>query len=157
MSVVRGRPPGLAGGMSGSIRRGWSSLSAWPDPKSPTSQNPQPECDLQASTSRPPSRRAPGTPPPQPPSPRQANPRTLSKRVLSLQSSTKATYRGIIERFRAKHGDKAVRNLKPEHVEKIITGRAGTPAAANNLLRILHVLMQHAIKRHYRTDDPTLA
>src|SRR5215217_4286038 len=83
MSVVRGRPPGLAGGMSGSIRRGWSSLSAWPDPKSPTSQNPQPECDLQASTSRPPSRRAPGTPPPQPPSPRQANPRTLSKRVLS--------------------------------------------------------------------------
>src|SRR5918995_4764670 len=36
MSVVRGRPPGLAGGMSGSIKRYWSSLSAWPDPKSPT-------------------------------------------------------------------------------------------------------------------------
>src|SRR5689334_6423675 len=36
MSVVRGRPPGLAGGMSGSIKRYWSSLRAWPDPKSPT-------------------------------------------------------------------------------------------------------------------------
>src|SRR5215218_7410858 len=37
MSVVRGRPPGLAGGMSGSNSRNWSSVSAWPDPKSPTS------------------------------------------------------------------------------------------------------------------------
>src|SRR5829696_1339623 len=37
MSVVRGRPPGLAGGMNGSSSRYWSSLSAWPDPKSPTS------------------------------------------------------------------------------------------------------------------------
>src|SRR5215218_9842590 len=37
MSVVRGRPPGLAGGMNGSSSRYGSSLSAWPDPKSPTS------------------------------------------------------------------------------------------------------------------------
>src|SRR4029079_4148958 len=37
MSAVRGRPPRLAGGMSGSNRRNWSSLSAWPEPKSPTS------------------------------------------------------------------------------------------------------------------------
>src|SRR5215217_5447820 len=37
MSVVRGRPPGLAGGMNSSSSRYWSSLSAWPDPKSPTS------------------------------------------------------------------------------------------------------------------------
>src|SRR3954470_8242652 len=37
MFVVRGRPPGLAGGMSGASRRNWSSVSAWPEPKSPTS------------------------------------------------------------------------------------------------------------------------
>src|SRR5215213_8828104 len=37
MSVVRGRPPGLAGGRSGSNRRNWSSVRAWPEPKSPTS------------------------------------------------------------------------------------------------------------------------
>src|SRR6476646_9217814 len=36
MSVVRGRPPGLGRGIIGSIRRYWSSLSAWPAPKSPT-------------------------------------------------------------------------------------------------------------------------
>ena len=38
MSVVRGRPPGLAGGISGSSSRNWSSVSAWPAPKSPTSK-----------------------------------------------------------------------------------------------------------------------
>src|SRR5512144_3229805 len=36
MSVVRGRPPGFGGGISGSRRRNWSSLRAWPLPKSPT-------------------------------------------------------------------------------------------------------------------------
>src|SRR6478609_6165341 len=36
MSVVRGRPPGLGRGIIGSIRRYWSSLSAWPAPKPPT-------------------------------------------------------------------------------------------------------------------------
>ncbi len=38
MSVVRGRPPGLAGGISGASSRNWSSASAWPDPESPTSK-----------------------------------------------------------------------------------------------------------------------
>src|ERR1700759_4653162 len=37
MFVVRERPPGLAGGVSGSNRRNWSSVKAWPEPKSPTS------------------------------------------------------------------------------------------------------------------------
>ncbi len=37
MSVLRGRPPDLAGGISGSKKRNWSSVSAWPEPKPPTS------------------------------------------------------------------------------------------------------------------------
>src|SRR3954467_10024523 len=37
MSVVRGRPPGLGGGISGASSAYWSSLRAWPAPKSPTS------------------------------------------------------------------------------------------------------------------------
>jgi hypothetical protein len=36
MSVVRGRPPGLAGGISGVSRAYCSSLRACPAPKSPT-------------------------------------------------------------------------------------------------------------------------
>jgi hypothetical protein len=37
MSVVRGRPPGLAGGISGASKAYCSSLKACPAPKSPTS------------------------------------------------------------------------------------------------------------------------
>src|SRR3954467_10021241 len=37
MSVVRGRPPGLAGGVIGASRTYCSSLTACPAPKSPTS------------------------------------------------------------------------------------------------------------------------
>src|SRR5215218_4921380 len=37
MSVVRGRPPGLAGGIIGTSRAYCSSLRACPAPKSPTS------------------------------------------------------------------------------------------------------------------------
>jgi hypothetical protein len=36
MSVVRGRPPDLAGGIIGSSRANCSSLRAWPAPRSPT-------------------------------------------------------------------------------------------------------------------------
>src|SRR4028118_929698 len=35
MSVVRGRPPGLAGGLRAASRRGWSSLNARPAPEGP--------------------------------------------------------------------------------------------------------------------------
>jgi hypothetical protein len=36
MSVVRGRPSDLAGRVSGASRAYYSSLRAWPAPKSPT-------------------------------------------------------------------------------------------------------------------------
>src|SRR3954451_25027311 len=36
MSVLRGRPPGLAGGVRGTSKAYCSSLKAWPAPKSPT-------------------------------------------------------------------------------------------------------------------------
>lgn len=49
--------------------------------------------------------------------------------------STKTTYRGIIERFRADHGDKGVAKMERQHVWKIIGAKAETPAAANTLPR----------------------
>src|SRR5215207_5312713 len=79
MSVVRGRPPGLAGGMNGSSSRYWSSLSAWPDPKSPTSTR---SSSVHIEASQPES--PPRTPSPQSPSPRQADQHTLSKQALRL-------------------------------------------------------------------------
>lgn len=72
-----------------------------------------------------------------------------------MADSTKTTYRGILERFRVGHGDKGVAHLKKGHVQVIITGMTDTPAAAANLLRMIHLLMRHAIDLGWRGDDPT--
>lgn len=72
-----------------------------------------------------------------------------------LAASTKATYRGIIERFRAEHGHKRVAHMERRHVQKIIGERADTPAAAANMLRMIHLLMRHAIELGWRGDDPS--
>ncbi|MBB4120205.1 tyrosine-type recombinase/integrase [Martelella radicis] len=78
-----------------------------------------------------------------------------SSDFTALSDSTKATYRGIIERFRVEHGDKRVAHLQRKHVQRIVSERAATPAAANNMLRMIHVLMRHAVDIGWRNDDPT--
>lgn len=72
-----------------------------------------------------------------------------------LSDSTKATYRGIIERFRAEHGDKRVAHMERRHLQKLVSDKAETPAAANNMLRMVHLLMRHAVELGWRGDDPT--
>ncbi|MCO8146916.1 hypothetical protein NHN26_17105 [Rhodovulum tesquicola] len=74
---------------------------------------------------------------------------------VGLGASTKTTYRGIIERFRTEHGDKRVAHMQRKHVQKIISDKAATPAAANNMLRMIHLLMRHAVELGWRGDDPT--
>lgn len=74
----------------------------------------------------------------------------------SLAESTKATYRGILESFRAQHGDKRIVMLERRHIELMISNRARTPAAANNLLRMIRLLMQFAVVNGLRRDDPTV-
>ncbi|WP_414833606.1 tyrosine-type recombinase/integrase [Afifella sp. YEN Y35] len=73
-----------------------------------------------------------------------------------LAPSTQATYRGIIERFRAEHGDKSVAALERRHVKAMIDKKAATPAAANNFLRMVRLLMRYAIDLEWRRDDPTI-
>jgi integrase len=75
---------------------------------------------------------------------------------LQLGDQTKTTYRGIVERFRAQHGEKRVSKLESQHIRTIIAKRVETPAAANNLLRILRLLMRHAVETGMRRDDPTI-
>ena len=72
-----------------------------------------------------------------------------------LSDSTKATYRGIIERFRADHGHRLVKEMQRDHVQKIVAKKSDTPAAANNMLRMIHLLMRHAVESGWRRDDPT--
>lgn len=74
-----------------------------------------------------------------------------------LRPATKSTYRNIIERFRAEHGDKRLSGLERRHIKAIIGARAGTPSAANHLLAMLRVLMRFAVDAGLRRDDPTYA
>lgn len=79
-----------------------------------------------------------------------------SGHFAGLRSTTKSTYRGIAERFRAEHGDKPVALMEPRHIRKIIASKADTPNAANNLLNILRMLMRHAIEEDWIVSDPTI-
>lgn len=70
--------------------------------------------------------------------------------------STQTTYRGICEKIRRDHGDRMVKDLRRQHVKAIIGKMSATPAAANNYLRMLRILMRHAIDIEWIQRDPTL-
>ena len=72
-----------------------------------------------------------------------------------LASSTQTTYRGILERFRSEHGDKPVALLQRENVRTILAKKAATPHAANNLRKLIRLLMRFAVEEGWRRDDPT--
>jgi len=77
---------------------------------------------------------------------------------LALAPSTRRTYRNILERLRTEYGDGPVAGLKAKHVRTIIERKAagGTPHAANNLLKVLRVVLRYAVDLGWRDDDPTL-
>jgi integrase len=74
-----------------------------------------------------------------------------------MKPSSKKTYSGIIERFRAKNGSKDVRNVTAGSIEKKLGAMLETPAAANNLRKALARLHRHAIKLDWRKDNPVAA
>src|SRR5262245_19328755 len=77
-----------------------------------------------------------------------------STKFLRTKQSSQRVTRGILDRFRAEHGHRRVDQMQQQDVDRLIGEKAGTPAAANNLLKKLRVLMKFAIPR-YRKDDPT--
>jgi integrase len=68
-----------------------------------------------------------------------------SPEFRGLKPSTQAMRRNIIERFRNEHGDKPVARLGRAHITDIIGAKASTPEAANNLLKVLRVLLNYAV------------
>jgi integrase len=73
----------------------------------------------------------------------------------TTRPSTQYTYRNIIDRLCAEHGDKRVALLQRDHVVKLLASRANTPRTANALRQSLRALMQHAVEVGLRADDPT--
>ena len=67
---------------------------------------------------------------------------------------TQQTDRNILEAFRAKHGNKRIALLQEQHIEVMLGEKAGTPSAQRNLLRILRVLLDVAVRLKMRRDNP---
>ncbi|MER9032433.1 tyrosine-type recombinase/integrase [Mesorhizobium sp. M0674] len=72
----------------------------------------------------------------------------------SLAKSTQAVYRGVLDRFVAKHGDGPIAGMKSKHINSIIDGMASTPSAAFNFRKRLSAVMDYAIGAGMRTDNP---
>jgi integrase len=62
-----------------------------------------------------------------------------------LKASTQAMRRGIIEAFRKQHGTKPLRGLTRQHINSIVGAKSATPAGANNLLKVLKVILAFAV------------
>ncbi len=68
-----------------------------------------------------------------------------SPEFLGLKPSTQTTYRGILERFRAEHGHRLVHQMTRDKVKVVLGKMSATPSAANNLKRLLAMLMDFAV------------
>lgn len=75
---------------------------------------------------------------------------------VNLKPITKSTYRNEMERLRREHGDKPVKQLDRRGVMKLMSDRADRPGAANQVLKMIRILIGFAIMTEIRTDDPTL-
>jgi integrase len=73
-----------------------------------------------------------------------------------LSDATRQTYHGILERFRAEYGERPVALLEEQHITAILDKKADTPAAANNLRRMLRAIMKLARKRKMIKVNPMI-
>lgn len=62
-----------------------------------------------------------------------------------LKPSTQAVRRNILERFRVGYGDLPVKGLTRSVLDKIVGDRSNTPMAANNLIKVIGYLLDHAV------------
>jgi integrase len=60
----------------------------------------------------------------------------------------------VLEKFRVLHGKKRVGLLTAAHLKAIVGDMADRPGAANNLLKVLRVLLRHAIDMGIIHDNP---
>ena len=74
-----------------------------------------------------------------------------------LSPQSQRTYRHILHHFVDEHGHRLVAEMQAKHVAKILADKAGTPAAANKLRKLLSLLMRVAILEGWRKDNPCVA
>jgi integrase len=76
---------------------------------------------------------------------------------LSLRNTTKVGYASRIEMLRTKHGHRSVKGLTRQRiVSGILQPYADRPGAALSILKMLRVLIRHAIDIGWLDNDPSL-
>lgn len=80
-----------------------------------------------------------------------------SKTWGDIKPTTRETYRGEIERFRATYGDRTVASMSAKHVANLLAKMQDKPSAANNLRKRLGQLFDFAIQQDFRADNPVRA
>lgn len=72
----------------------------------------------------------------------------------TLKPISRRSYRNIYERWSARWGDNPISTLTRKDVQRMLDERASTPGAARTFLKRMCVLLDFAIDRGYRTDNP---
>ncbi|MEN3176398.1 tyrosine-type recombinase/integrase [Gluconobacter sp. OJA] len=74
----------------------------------------------------------------------------------TLEESTKAVYRRLLERMRgADYAANPVLLMESRHVRMIMARHNDSPTTANRMLRLLSMLMEHAIHMGWAENNPT--
>jgi integrase len=76
-----------------------------------------------------------------------------STSFAALAPRTKQMRHAILERFRAEHGDKPIKDMPQKFLVALLAKKK--PFAARNWLKTLRQLLQFAISIELRSDDPT--
>lgn len=74
----------------------------------------------------------------------------------ALSPATQTTYKGIIERLRTAYGDLTVRSLSAGAILKMRDKKVDAPTAANNLVKVLRWMLEFAVARQWRADNPAV-
>jgi hypothetical protein len=68
--------------------------------------------------------------------------------------STQELYRRILDQLSAEHGHKSIYALRRRHIRKMRDARAETPGAANNVLRLLKIVLYFAVDEELLEVNP---
>jgi hypothetical protein len=79
-----------------------------------------------------------------------------SPEFRGLKASTQKGRRNVLERFRAEHGHRPLKDLQSAHIRSIIGAKANTPEAANNLLKFLRVILNYAVSERMIASNPAI-
>ena len=75
-------------------------------------------------------------------------------RWREMRPSSRATYQGIIERFRKTNGSRPIKSITAQRIDRKLASMIDTPAAANNLRKSLSRIFKQAIKMGLIKENP---